>query len=97
MFTSLLLSLLFPQNHLSAEDTEKPVLSQEQVIKLATKYLIKNGYNKTKINFDDARFDVDEKKWVVLFWEEKGQHDIVGVMVKVSNSKEPQFEIIREQ
>jgi|GEM_PF-4478698 len=80
-----------------AEEAAKPVLDRAVVVNLATEHLVRNGYERSKLNFDDARFDAEDRQWIILFWEDKGGHEITGIMVKAGNSTKPELVIIREE
>lgn len=93
---ALVASLLGFSLFSAATDSEKTVLSREQAIQLATNHLVKIGIDRKTINLDDARFDAEVNEWIVLFWESKGPHNIIGIMVKATDSINPTFEIVRE-
>ena len=83
--------------HSMAEDAAKPVLDLAAVVNLATEHLVRNGYDRLKLNFDDARFDTGDRQWTILYWEDKGSDEITGIMVKAGNSTKPELVIIREE
>ena len=80
-----------------AEEAAEPVLDRAAVVKLATEHLLANGYDRSKLNVDDARFDAEDRQWIILFWEDEGGHEITGIMVRAGNSTKPEFVIIREE
>lgn len=71
-----------------------PIYSEEKVRSIAEQELKKQKVK--NYNFDDLRFNEEQNRWVVLYWQDLGEHKIRGIMVFVSNNRKPDVKVLFE-